>query len=89
MNDQAIEQASPNSGFKEYESKPITRLAYEVPFGQHIEKTGEATFRIAVEGKDIEFKAYEPVKAGDYIVYLNDNDVYHCSRTVFHERNIV
>ncbi len=28
-------------------------------------------------------------KAGDYIVYLNDKDVYHCSEEVFRGRNIV
>ncbi len=37
----------------------------------------------------IRFKAYEPPMAGDYIVYLNNNDVYHCSEKVFKERNVV
>jgi len=77
------------SSFREYQSKPITRLAYEVKFGDHIEKVGEATYRIRVDGEPVQFKAYEPVKPGDYIVYLNDEDIYHCSAQVFAARNVV
>jgi hypothetical protein len=35
------------------------------------------------------FKAYEQPVAGDYIVWLKADDIYHCSRDVFHERNLV
>lgn len=35
------------------------------------------------------FKFHEPVKVGDYIVYLDDTDIYHCRREVFEERNIM
>ena len=75
--------------FKEYQSRPVTRLAHEVKFGENIEKTGEATYLITIEGEPVEFKAYEEVRAGDYVVYLKGSDIYHCRRDVFHERNVV
>ena len=77
------------SSFREYQSKPITRLAYRVTDGDTIEKVGEAAYRIHVDGEPVHFKAYEPVKPGDYIVYLNDEDIYHCSAQVFAARNVV
>lgn len=75
--------------FHSYESRPVTRTAYEVAEGDRIEKVGEATYVIAVDGNAVQFKAYEPILPGDYIVYLTDDDIYHCSRAVFHERNVV
>ena len=75
--------------FKEYESKPVVRLAHEVTDKDVITKVGEATFEI-VSGEDsISFKAYEAVKTGDFIVFLNDKDVYHCNRKVFGDRNYI
>ncbi|GAB2799035.1 hypothetical protein GCM10027040_27560 [Halomonas shantousis] len=76
-------------GFRKYQSKPITRLAYQVQPNSRITKVGEATWRIEIADKQIDFKAYEPVMVGDYIVYLNDQDVYHCNAKVFAERNVV
>jgi len=77
------------STFKEYQSKPVTRKAYEVKESDVITDIGESTSSVLVGGDYIEFKHYEPVSAGDYVVYLNDSDIYHCSREVFHERNVV
>lgn len=74
--------------FKDYESKPITRKAHEVSEHDHVQKRqAESTSCIEIDGEKVEFKHYEPVNIGDFIVYLNDDDIYHCSRAVFAERN--
>jgi len=77
--------------FKEYHSKPVVRLAYEVVDTDSITEVADkpATSTITTAGSHLEFKHYEPVAVGDYIVYLTDTDVYHCSKAVFLERNIV
>ena len=51
----------------------------------------DCTSELVVNGDSlgIKFKHYEPVDTGDFIVYLNESDVYHCTREVFLERNIV
>ena len=76
--------------FKDYESKPITRQAYQIQPNDRIQavvkqfaKTGEYTVR------GITFKAHEEVKVGDWIVRLTEDDTYHCTDAVFRERNIV
>lgn len=78
--------------FKEYESKPIKRLAHLVVESDVIKELKEestSTLTSIEHGKVIEFKHYEPVKVGDYVVFLNDDDVYHCNAKVFADRNIV
>lgn len=76
--------------FKEYESKPITRLAMEITEEHNLQYRASTSCASVdtPEGKLL-FKCYEEPKVGDYVCYLNDEDVYHCSRKVFHERNIV
>jgi len=78
--------------FKEYHSKPVTRTAYRIrdtdPYVTKVEGK-ESTFQLQVGPSTVQFKAYEQVKSGDYIVYLNHTDIYHCSSKVFEERNIV
>ncbi|AGG58044.1 hypothetical protein VPAG_00008 [Vibrio phage douglas 12A4] len=80
--------------FKEYKSKPITRLAHEITQSDldTLKKIGESMFHIVIHEQDttdhpVSFKAYEDVKVGDFIVYLDSSDIYHCSRKVFEERN--
>ena len=73
--------------FKEYESKPIKRKAYcikEVDF-EYITNIKPNLFEL----DGTEFQAYEEIKVGSYIVYLNKDDVYHCNEEVFKDRNIV
>lgn len=74
-----------NIRFMPYQSKPITRMAMEIPVGAEIKRTAENTYVF----QDVTFKAYQPPLAGDYIVRLDENDTYHCARAVFHERNVV
>jgi hypothetical protein len=71
--------------FMPYESKPITRMAMEIPENAGIVKVGESTYVF----QDVTFKAYQPPVAGDYIVRLTEEDTYHVARDVFLERNIV
>lgn len=76
--------------FKEYTSKPIKRLAFEVPENAVIEALeAESTSAITVGDETVVFKHYEPVNTGDFIVRLTMEDTYHCSRAVFEERNII
>ena len=79
-----------NKYFENYESKPIIRKAFKVTdTSLIIYEDAESTSAILIGNEEVTFKHYEPVKEGDYIVYLNDEDIYHCSKEVFEERNIV
>lgn len=75
--------------FKEYQSKPITRKAYQIKNFNELSEVDNCTARLKVGLVSVDFKFYEPVKVGDYVVFLNESDVYHCSESVFVERNIV
>lgn len=79
--------------FKIYQSKPIERHAHKITEQDEIHKhtTKEATYELVPYGSPVsfEFKAYEEVKVGDYIVRLTVEATYHCSAKVFEERNIV
>ncbi len=75
--------------FKEYESKPITRLALQITDLTELESVDDTTLRFTKGKVAVLVKHYEPVKVGDFIVYLNESDIYHCSEKVFKERNIV
>lgn len=71
--------------FVPYESKPVTRMAYQVQEADVITAVGEATSEL----RGVTFKHYEPVQVGDWIVRLTEEDTYHCTDAVFRERNIV
>lgn len=77
--------------FTEYESKPITRLAHKVVESDVIVKVEnqESTYHTVIGGTETVFKAYEKINIGDYIIYLNDSDIYHCNASVFADRNII
>lgn len=82
--------------FIKYQSKPITRRAYKIKENDVITESGiigesDAAHRIYFGGSEsfIDFVAHETVNVGDYVVYLNETDVYHCNAKVFHERNVV
>ena len=75
--------------FQRYQSRPITRLAYEIQEEDHVQALPDSTYHTVVDGQDVFFKGYETPMPGDYIVRLSDEDTYHCRRDVFIERNIV
>ncbi|GEK52358.1 hypothetical protein [Vreelandella venusta] len=75
--------------FNTYESKPVTRLAHKIEANDVIQALPDCTYAIRVDEVDVLFKAYTTPVVGDYVVYLNDGDIYHCSAEVFAERNIV
>lgn len=76
--------------FRRYESRPITRLAYEIQESDVIEAIPDSNlYDITVAGQAITFVAHQEILPGDFIVYLNADDVYHCGRDVFLERNVV
>ncbi len=80
--------------FKEYLSKPITRSAHQI--------TKEDTFTL-IRGNLYELKcpmedgythvarfaAHEIPVVNDWVIYIDQTDVYHCTDKVFRERNIV
>ncbi len=76
--------------FKEYESRPITRKAHQITVEDQIRKLREESMYAIGQGDStVKFKAHQRVSEGDYVVYLNDKDIYHCTKEVFEERNIV
>ena len=78
--------------FKEYQSKAITRKAHEITENDSIEQLHDSTLwrLVTADGVVVDFAVHAPVvQVGDFVVYLNHSDVYHCERKVFFERNIV
>ena len=74
--------------FKPYESKPVTRMAFQItsaPEDEVISYSEASTYYC----RGVMFKAYEEPKVGDWIVRLTETDTYHCTDAVFRERNIV
>jgi hypothetical protein len=84
--------------FTPFESKPVTRLAFQITMEHVIIKPkviGGSDYtighlnKLGIVTKPIPFKAYEEPKTGDWIVRLTETDTYHCTDAVFRERNIV
>lgn len=76
--------------FNKYQGKAIERLAHEVSSIDVITKVDkESTSSIDIDGVQVEFGHHSPVSIGDFIIYLDDNDIYHCPREVFLKRNHV
>ena len=78
--------------FKEYQSKPITRKAYQLKVTDSIhtvlERDGMTDQYSIGKGGQV-FKSHEIPHAGGWVIYHNRYDVYYCSDKVFRERNIV
>lgn len=84
--------------FLGYESKQVTRMAFQITVNHVVVKPKSidgCEYTIGHIGENntvmspIKFKAYEEPKVGDWIVKLTEEDTYHCTDTVFRERNIV
>ena len=77
--------------FKDYESKPIIRKAHQITKDDTITKLKvESTYMLQVPGeKNVIFKMHEKHNLGDYVIYGNDNDIYHCDAQTFAERNVI
>lgn len=77
--------------FQRYESRPITRLAHEITEADRIVSAGVGLLRlITPEGEKHTFTySSMEVQTGDFVVYQDEDDIYHCPRGVFLERNIV
>lgn len=73
--------------FKNYQSKPILHKAHCVEESDIITPVEgkEATSLLTAADSQLTFKHYEPVNVGDYIVYSNDDDVYHCTTVPLHQ----
>lgn len=88
----------PQIGFTRFLGKQITRDAYQLTKRDLITMTWEQSNPrgnkaiIQIEGEMIAFAfhcAPEDIREGDYVVFLNTEDTYHCTREVFEERNEV
>lgn len=80
------------TAWKSYEAKPITRQAIEITDSAkvHQDLRDPNTWYYDLDDINVvKFKAHQAVEQGDYIVRLTEEDTYHCSKAVFHERNIV
>lgn len=76
--------------FKDYQSKPIIRAAFQIsPYMLIRKMDSESTYSVSGEGFRINFKAYEEPKVDDWVVRLTEDDTYHVTDAVFRERNIV
>jgi len=78
--------------FKEYQGKQIIRKAFEITSSEQLitrfdELNQQTKFALKTDAHILPFVAHEEVKIGDFVVYLNDKDIYHCNRKVFLERN--
>lgn len=78
--------------FKEYKGKQITRKAFEITspdqlLVEHDLINSKNRYGLKTPDGVLEFVAHEEVNVGDFVVYLNDKDIYHCNRKVFLERN--
>lgn len=82
-------QVTSNARFKDYQSKPVTRRAYQIQSTDVIHQIDEHTYEIRIDGDLYTFKAHETIFPGDFVVYLDESDIYHCRQAVFRERNIV
>jgi hypothetical protein len=75
--------------FKSYDSKPIQRLAVQIKDASSVKKVAFNTYCYTEDGVSVTFKAYiEPIQ-GDWVVRLTAEDTYHCTDSVFRDRNIV
>lgn len=79
------------SDFQRYQSRPITRLAHKITEDDIVTKGAEEGHYLlqTKAGHHYAFVAHQEIYDGDYVVYLNEDDIYHCSKEVFLERNIV
>lgn len=75
--------------FKRYESRPITRLAYEIQEQDRIDALPDNTYHVVVEGQSVFFAAHATPMPGDFVIRQSEDDIYHCPREVFLERNVV
>jgi hypothetical protein len=76
--------------FNTYESKPVTRIAYQLQPEDIIVQYGLSDeYKVVIEGNWVTFKAHQAIEDYDWVVYLTEEDVYHCSDEVFRARNIV
>lgn len=74
--------------FERYQSKPVTRLAHEITEHDLITEQSPNRYRLKMpEGDAVDFVAFCGIKTGDFVVFHNEDDIYHCNRKVFAERN--
>lgn len=77
--------------FKNYQSRPITRRAHQITKDDNVRKVlnVESTYVMGLGAGTTTFKAHERVREGDYVIHNTDDDIYHCAKDVFEERNII
>jgi hypothetical protein len=79
--------------FLPYDSKPVTRKAFQITEGMSIHNIDESLWAVSYGPEhDMEmvyFNAHEDPVVGGWVVRLTDTDTYYCSDAVFRERNVV
>jgi hypothetical protein len=75
--------------FKEYESKPIQRNAVRIKKEGTLKCVKNNDYSYTEGSETVYFKAHQIPMHGDWVVRLTKEDTYHCTDSVFRERNIV
>jgi len=76
--------------FKDYQSKPTVRNACVIlPEGLLEKVSGESNWFYQLGDQKVNFKAHQTPVPGDYICYLNEDDIYHVDAETFAERNVI
>jgi len=78
--------------FKDYESRPIVRSAYQIcEHTDYVNNVDSDTWTLYLGRQKFDFSVPQDVvpTIGDWVVYLSSDDIYYCSDEVFRERNIV
>ena len=80
--------------FKDYVSKPITRIAMKITEEMGLSSLDDSTVRCKYRNENglllqVDFTHYDEVEIGDYIVCGNDDDAYLYTAKAFEELNII
>lgn len=76
-------------GFSLYEGRTVYRKATQITEEGVVSELSDGRYSYTCGDTKVVFAAHEPVKTGDYIVYLTEKDTYHCNAKVFKERNYI
>lgn len=72
--------------FEDFTTKPQKRKALQIKPEHNLRyDKWETRAVIETESGTITFAAYNEPSIGDYVVYLNSSDIYHCPEETFNE----
>lgn len=77
--------------FQIYETRPTQRLAHQITEDDRILNTDQDGYSLLITptGTKITFSNNKDMKTGDYVIFLNKEDIYHCYKEVFENSHYV